>query len=497
MIADDEEYTREGIVDNIDWPSLGIDEIIQTKDGLAALNAAKWYKPDIILTDIRMPRLDGISFAKEIVKINPKCKLIFITGFMEIDYLKSAIDVAAVAFIEKPLKIDSITEALRKATDALQINQKNQELSVNNVQSLKLRLINMLIFNDRQDRQLDELVAKVGIDAKLKTQCVVLKKYQKDKTIKPVEIEKYFKKSNLQVLVGEWIDQELIIVFLYNEKEAYRIPINYKKFSYEYKDLLIGVGFEVENLRRLKMSYDVAKIALNRAFYGEKIQLFEIEDVIPQENVLEPQLYSDFLQKLTDNPFELRTWSDNLYKKLMDHKTYHQDQIKGLMKSFIHTIIQENPELEIRLLESIGSSSTDMIISQSETIQELWVFYNELVTFFEEKMMNKSKYSKIINEVLKLVEQYHHQADFSVLDIAESMQFSAAHLNVLFKEEKEITIKQYLSEYRIEKAKQLLAKSTMKINEIATKCGYSSSNYFTKAFKEKTGIAPNEYRKQI
>lgn len=496
LIADDEEYTREGIVENIDWKTLGIDEVIQAKDGLAALNAAKWYKPDIILTDIRMPRLDGIDFASQIAKINPRCKVIFITGFMEVDYLKSAIDMGAVAFIEKPLKLENIHDAISKASKELKDKKKSLELSIKNIESLKLRLLNMLIFNEGQDKQLKELVSKIGIDHKTKALCIVIKRKQRDVVIIPAQLEQYLEKAKVKVLVGEWIGQELIITFLYKEKESYRIPIIYKKLSYDFKNLQIGIGFEVEDIKRLKMSYDASKMALNKSFYELEKQLFEIEDVIPQQKVLEPKLYSDFLEILTNHPLDLISWSDDLYTKLVTNKIYHEEQIKSLMKSFVHSILEKDPDIEVRLLDKLAVEHVDFAIDVCENIQELWDFYRQLLNVFQEKVLNQSKYSLLINEVISMIEEHHHKADFSIVDIAEALNFSSAHLNVLFKDEKDVTIKQYLSEYRIEKAKKLLKKSSMKINEIAMTCGFSSSNYFTKAFKEKTSISPVVFRKR-
>ena len=96
LLVDDEPYTREGILSIIAFDKLGIDEVFSAEDGLSGLAMAKEYQPDIILTDVRMPHLDGISMSYQIREFLPGCCIIFMSGFAEKDYLKSAIKLSAI-----------------------------------------------------------------------------------------------------------------------------------------------------------------------------------------------------------------------------------------------------------------------------------------------------------------------------------------------------------------------------------------------------------------
>ena len=108
LIADDEDYTREGLMEEIAWEEFGIDEIMQAVNGEEALKIVKWFRPDIVLSDIRMPKMDGIAFAEEMVRLIPGSKLIFMSGYMETDYLKSAIRLSVIDYIEKPVEVSGI-----------------------------------------------------------------------------------------------------------------------------------------------------------------------------------------------------------------------------------------------------------------------------------------------------------------------------------------------------------------------------------------------------
>ena len=127
LIADDEDYTREGLIESVSWEEYDIDEIMQAVNGLEAIGIAKWFRPDIILTDVRMPKIDGIEFATEVLNWNPGSRIIFMSGYMEIEYLKSAIRLAAIDYIEKPIDADVLCQALRKAVDEIKSSRRNIE----------------------------------------------------------------------------------------------------------------------------------------------------------------------------------------------------------------------------------------------------------------------------------------------------------------------------------------------------------------------------------
>ena len=105
------------------WELYGIEEVMQAENGKEALHTVSWYLPDLIITDIRMPQKNGIDFCKEAVRLVPDCKIIFITGYMQTKYLKDAIDLSAVAFIEKPIQPEAVLEALEKAVEKIRRQQ--------------------------------------------------------------------------------------------------------------------------------------------------------------------------------------------------------------------------------------------------------------------------------------------------------------------------------------------------------------------------------------
>ena len=119
LLVDDESFVRERIRLQINWQEIGIDQLEVCDDGERALNVIRVFKPDILVTDIRMPGLDGIKLAEEYLYHNPEAKVIFISGYSDVPYLRSAIRLRAVSYVEKPIDIAELTADIRTAAEEI------------------------------------------------------------------------------------------------------------------------------------------------------------------------------------------------------------------------------------------------------------------------------------------------------------------------------------------------------------------------------------------
>ncbi len=124
LIVDDEKLTRDGLMSNIDWKSLGIDAIAQADDGLHGYEAALAFQPDIILSDVRMPRMSGIEMAEKLLLVNPALSIIFMSGYSDKEYLKAAIKLKAVSYVEKPIDLEELSETVLEAKASVEAVRK-------------------------------------------------------------------------------------------------------------------------------------------------------------------------------------------------------------------------------------------------------------------------------------------------------------------------------------------------------------------------------------
>ena len=162
LIADDEQYTREGLRNVFDWDALGIHEVMLARDGKDALTIARWFLPDVVITDIKMPRMDGILFARELTGFLPQCKLLFISGYMEVDYFKNALQLSAVDYVLKPIDKEQLYDAVRRAVAGIEQARSVQRLRADNLAMKRNRLIHLLLHDQPDVKWCQRLCEEVG-----------------------------------------------------------------------------------------------------------------------------------------------------------------------------------------------------------------------------------------------------------------------------------------------------------------------------------------------
>lgn len=499
LIADDEDYSREGLIESIEWEEFGIDEIMQALNGQEALRIAKWFEPDIVLTDIRMPRMDGINFAKELLENQRDCKIIFISGYMEIEYLKNAIRLSAVDYIEKPIDLNILKEALVKAVREIRERQESREARKKSKDIRQQTLVSLLCSKEPDAMTIERLAREEDFPLHTSYVCVVLRKpasesqEQKEDMSKMIQI---LQSRNGRALCRYDHDKrqfQLIVSFLPGQQ--YHLMPVYQRLLEAFPEAKLGVGIEVEDYKCIYNSSRTAMAALNCAFYQEEKRFFQIDEEIQYRRFIEPGIYGEFQQILSQQPHKLGEWFRTLCRELRKNKYYQKEQVSILMVSLLTVIYDRYPELYGEHPAIDREEQIQPYVYGMESLRKIEDFISGILSCLQEQNEKKAGYSRIVTKVIDYVAQHYGEEDLSVVQIAAYLHFSPAYLNVLFKQEMKVTVKQYLSNYRLERSKKLLEKNFDKVTEIAQKCGYANANYFAKVFREATGMTPAEYRK--
>lgn len=499
LIADDEDYTREGLIDSVDWEKYGIDEIMQAVNGAEAIRIAKWFLPDIVLTDVRMPKMDGIEFATRLLSWNPDCRIIFMSGYMEIEYLKSAIRLAAIDYIEKPIDLGIMCRALQKAVEEIRQKHANTTATQTSREFQQQRLFNLLVSKEADEKTLEKLAAETGFPIHTSCVCLILQLPGKNADLGgAIEKVNGIIRSIDFKTVGNFQREkhQYEFVLSYLAREQYRLSALYQRILTTVPGSRLGVGMEAENYKNVYNSYRTACAAINCAFYQEKERLFGIDEGILQKSFIEPGIYGEFLQILSEQPEKLTEWFDGLFKQLYSRKYYQKEQVYTLLISFLTAIYKKYPELYEVESGIWMEEQIQTFVREMEFLREIEAFINNLLKQLAAKREEQLGYGRVIRGVMEYVAEHYGEENLSVVQIAEHLHFSPAYLNVLFKQEMKITLKQYLSNYRLERAKKLLEQNYDKITEIAESCGYANANYFAKVFREATGMSPAEYRRE-
>lgn len=498
LIADDEDYTREGLLEEIAWEEFGIDEIMQAVNGEEALKIVKWFRPDIVISDIRMPKMDGIAFAEELLALNPQSKLIFISGYMETEYLKSAIRLSVIDFIEKPIDVEQIRSALGRAVEEIARERRNREADEVNREFLQQKLFELLAHRDSDERTVQKLAGEVGFPLTGEYLCMAVQ-FPRSRHTCGEELEQVLE----MILgiegkaVGVWQEESrLEAILAYSERIRYRLAPLYGRILERWPDCKVAVGIEADDYRSIHNSCKTARAAMNCAFYQPDRRMFEIDETILQKRFMEPGIYGAFLRVLPEGPKRMSEWFQSLFGDLASRKYYQKEQVCTLMISLLTAVLRQYPEVCDRLPGLGGEEQLQAHILGMDSLREIQDFMEQVLGCVQEREEALSGYGRVIRGVLDYIAAHYGEEDLSTAQIAEHFHFSPAYLNVLFKQEMKMTLKQYLSNYRLERAKKLLEQDYMKITEIAVRCGYANANYFAKVFRDSTGMTPVEYRER-
>jgi len=498
LIADDEDYAREGLMESIDWDELGIDEVMQASNGLEALKIAKWFHPDIVLTDIRMPKMDGIAFTTQLLENSRESRVIFISGYMEIEYLKSAIRLSIVDYIEKPIDLAELRKALVKAVREVRENRRNQEAVENQRDIRQQTLVSLLCSKESDVRTIEKLAREIAFPLNTFYVCIFIQHPFREPP-RAGDMEKILEilQSRQGKALGRY-DREKrqfqMILSLQEGKQYQVMPICGVLLE-AFPTSWIGAGMDARDYRRICKSCRTAAAAVNCAFYQPEQRVFRVNEEILRKNTIEPGVYGEFLQVLAGAPNTLRKWFQDLFDELRKNIYCPKEQVYTLMTSLLMELYRKYPELYGRHPAIDSEEQIPPVLAGMESLQEMEELLDKLLSWVQERDEKKEGYSRIVQGAMDYVSQHYGEKDLSVARLADHLHFSQAYLNVLFKQEMKVTIKQYISSFRLERAKLLLERDFYKVTEIAERCGYANANYFAKVFREATGMTPAEYRK--
>lgn len=472
---------------------------MQAVNGIEALKIAQWFKPDIVISDIRMPKMDGIEFAEKLTGINPDSRLIFISGYMEIDYLKKAIQLAAVDYIEKPVELQALDKAIAKAVEDIHRIRLGKAAVEEQKELQQQKLFRLLIDKDADKSTLEKLFQENGILMKGGCfQCVVAMHRKENGNIEKnmEEIERILAAAGFRALSGYNAEKrQYEFVISYQEKDLYRLNPMYQRLLEKIPDLCIGIGIEAQNYRNVYNSYRTANMAMNCAFYQADERFFVIDGKITQKAFINPNIYGEFLRVMSEPVSRIEAWCADLFQKLSFYKYYRKEQVYTLLISFLNALYQKHPYLCNMHSEIPSEDGISAYVLNLGTLSEIRELFFQIFEYMKIHKQEQSGYSRIVCGVQDYIEKHYREESLSITEIAEQLHLSPAYLNVLFKQEMKMTLKQYLNNYRLEKAKKMLEQGYDKITEIAEKCGYANSNYFAKVFKEATDMTPVEYRR--
>ena len=519
LIADDEYTTRNGLKLLVQQSMLPIDEINVAADGTDALKSAEESPPDILLTDVRMPQMDGIALSTALRKLKPDCQIVFISGYSDKEYLKSAIALKAVRYVEKPILDDELIDALRSAIDALMENRKKDSVfeldaALSRHQEMLLREKLLLSVTNpslsaEERMQLQNfwpekaaplyrillIKTALGYDTRAEE---MLRNRISDLLGKAFPEPLMSEKSSgllIALIRGEGPDEASMNQILTG------LPERLSSAPGDTPGLFIAAGPSVSDVSGLYGSYEGAQSCLKHFFfygYG-RICLFDASAVFGTEKfTITDETTSRFRDALRSNRINNNiVLANSLYRQFSAFPfRYDIDSIKD---TYYHLLnIMDAISREKGIL-SLFSGSADYIwssISTIETLSGLQDYLIEKLTQFSRELSSKKGPGLLVVQIQQYVQLHFSESDLSISKISDALHFTPAYLCQVYKKETKTTINNYINEYRIQQASELLKSPRIHSYEVAMFVGYNDSGYFARQFKKIIGMTPSDFKEK-
>ena len=520
--VDDEPIVLEGIRSKIDWEGSGFTFAGEATDGEIALSMIHEIKPDILVTDIKMPFMDGLQLAEAIKRTQPWIKIIILSGHDEFDYAKKAISIGIEEYLLKPFTPEELLASLNKA--AAQIDKERKQLSdISRLRDelkssealIKKEFLNNLVHGSEEMSTAIQKSSELGLNlisryykvlisrinsrsGNTETQqeaCSLLNSYSTAIS----EAVSFFHHSNLLVCIFKGSTQAEL------DDNTFRAAETIAHIATKNEDCIVltAIGKTVEHLSQLSISYEDAKKILqagniskeNRIISSEDISdnqdsngdtLLNFEEGDPLVDKLKyaakgdiQKIIEDSMELIKKNPDQFSVFASYLLVDLIFAVSKLVEKLGGNIKEL-------NPEILQRKFID------DAVSDEGRFTKTLEQVLNFALEFRDSKMTGK--YGSVILKAKQFIEENYADQNTTLTSVAEAVCLSPNHFSTIFSQECKTTFIEYLTNVRLENAKRLMRETDMKGYDIAYECGFSDPHYFSYIFKKNTGLSPREYK---
>ncbi|WP_339816498.1 response regulator [Paenibacillus sp. FSL R7-0216] len=544
ILADDEEDVREGLLSLIDWESLGYTVMETAENGKEAAELVEKHAPDVVVTDIQMPFMNGLQLSEWIREQYPATKIIILTGYEEFEYAQKAIRLGIDEYVLKPFSARELAEILTKVK--MQIDEEvaakeNVQLLTEhyrkNLPILQSLFLSSLVSRRLQETEIHEKCEHYDLD--LSGERYQVSVIGIDSTAVRRESSGSGEPGNRQASVSlkDTNDTQLQLFAVYNiAEEMVRLHSGDRAFIHHdevvvlsiaepsMEDQLadrtlqlleeirfsverflkltvtIGAGSEVEQLSELAGSYEEAVKALDyRVILGGN-KVIWIEDVESRQYV--PLSMDELREKelvrclKVGSDQELTDLLEELFSALADSKASYQDFQVYLLEMLTSVIkVAKDVHVDLDKLFGEGAGFLGQFIKFSHA-EEAKTWFLDVCMKLKHSIASdrQSSYNKLVDEAKDYIMTHYGDNDISIARVCQHLHISTGYFSNIFKKETKTTFVNYLMGVRMDAAQDLLATTDLKAFEIAERVGFADPNYFSFCFRKKYGISPKEYR---
>jgi two-component system response regulator YesN len=498
ILVDDKPNVVEGIRRFGDWVNYGVEVVGVAGNGKEALQLIQHFKPDIAVTDIAMPLMDGLVFTEEALKINPRLKIIILSGYDQFEYAQKAIQLGVMEYLLKPVKIDQIVEAVQKACQRIHSEQDTfQELD------------NLRLQQQSQERQ-QQLAGFLEHPASWTEQFARLT---------PNQLQ------NLGLLTGEAGYQVIVFqpaslaktapeqFFPMLMESGFMLTLNNHGVSMIGKEQVEAVKHKLLELNPL------ATIVISRVYhklndltlaFQEALNALPLSffDTTPNQVISVGNLVTSLNQPAYPNRLEreilvvVRAGANGQLEKLIE-QFYKELCNNTILPSYVRAASLELLAVTARTLNENGFSlepagSFAGLIENCPYLSQLKVIMLDILSEYanQVEIQRSGKNKSPVDRAIEFIQTNLHR-DISLDDVAAYTNFTAGYLAHIFKKATGQTVLEFISQHKMQRAAEMVCNPDAKITAVAQLLGYSDRRYFSELFRRHFGCTPSEYRERF
>ena len=539
FLAEDEVVVRETIKRMIPWEELGFELVGEAADGEMALPLLIRQQPDLLITDIKMPFMDGLTLARLAKKEIPGLKVVILSGYDDFNYAKQAIGIGVEDYLLKPITKNALIERLSEIRSRYEHEKTQKEYYEKFQREMQAYEKNSsrdffeaLVGGSMDMMEVYKRAEKLGLDIVAEAYNVLIFTMNCDEDFSGQRDEySSWEAESLELLENFFAGHSSAMLFRSNifsygvllKGQRETIEENTRACVDEIRKILsrqdgrrewfLAVGQSVERLSQIQKSYHTASRAFSQRYlYDENILYYDEMETMEHPGGQAETEDNAYLQKVDVNAL-----NPAILQKFLSNGL--QEEAENFVKDYFYAIGQEPMEslvfrnyviLNVRFsvisfIKGLGcdtnemeSADTEEVLTESGKSMESAIAYAEnvisrAITLRDQNSGNKNR--SILKTAVDFIDSHYMEEDISLNTVANVANVSANHFSALFSQNMGQTFIEYLTTLRMNKAKELLRCTGMRSSEIAGEIGYKDAHYFSYLFKKTQGMTPSDYRK--
>lgn len=539
FLAEDEVVVRETIKRMIPWEELGFELVGEAADGEMALPLLIRQQPDLLITDIKMPFMDGLTLARLAKKEIPGLKVVILSGYDDFNYAKQAIGIGVEDYLLKPITKNALIERLseiRSRYEHEKTQKENYEKFQREMQAYEKNssrdFFEALVGGSMDMMEVYKRAEKLGLDIVAEAYNVLIFTMNCDEDFSGQRDEySSWEAESLELLENFFAGHSSAMLFRSNifsygvllKGQRETIEENTRACVDEIRKILsrqdgrrewfLAVGQSVDRLSQIQKSYHTASRAFSQRYlYDENILYYDEMETMEHPGGQAETEDNAYLQKVDVNAL-----NPAILQKFLSNGL--QEETENFVKDYFYAIGQEPMEslvfrnyviLNVRFsvisfIKGLGcdtnemeSADTEEVLAESGKNMESAIAYakkmiSQAIEIRDQNSGNKNR--SILKTAVDFIDSHYMDEEISLNTVANVANVSSNHFSALFSQNMGQTFIEYLTTLRMNKAKELLRCTGMRSSEIAGEIGYKDAHYFSYLFKKTQGMTPSDYRK--